>query len=776
MRLGGKSKKSKNPHMLVQPEIFHPKVALTNAIVESSTAPFDGVVAFNFDPVTSQSSFSYVSENLAKMLKYGSSQELNLIEVEAIFDTEENEETLTQIFSQLISSDHPDQISLTHRLRSSKGTNILTVATFTMLPIDLNKNDLDKIVILGMFRDLSKNSAEKLLADSVSVTNSLSMGHDLGKLCYQVCRQLEDSLGEGFSCILGVSSPAGPIAPVMLGGQPYELVGEILEFSQKFCDGSEIKRVEVDQLPIDFVGPLQKLGANSLWFVPISDMGLSKGEPLHNGYLYDFGRILKDFKMDGLLVIEAPSSAELDVVNKEIIEYSQTLLSTAISHATKMTYDSFEKFHDILTQLPNREFVLDQLQQILDGCDPQRSNVCVLLVDIDKFQAINQSLGRDSGDRILQEIADRLLASVRLGDSVGRISSDQYLMICAADKGELNPDGVASRILKSVDKPIVMPDKSEIFVTASIGMVVVEDMQTQPVELLGQAESALKVASTIGRGEYAIFDETHQQYANELLEIESSLRKAISDDEFRIHYQPIIDLSSGKMVGAEALVRWERPEVGLVSPGDFIPVAEESGLIVPLGTWIIDKVCEDLGNWEVDETGLPLISVNLSAKQLESDLLIPGLISALRRNDLHPSKLGFEITESMEINKTDSALIALSKLCELNCTISIDDFGIGHATMEYLRRFSMAKALKIDRSFVSGLGNSIEDSAIVSASMALAKALSMEVVAEGVETVEQAKILKDLGCSYAQGFGYSKPVDLDSVKKLWKQKTLEITT
>ena len=763
--------------MLVPPEITYPEIALSNEIFDDSLAPYDGVVAFEYDPTAKVSATSFVSENFLNLLDFESIAEMNAFGLTNIFDSEMSTESLADVFDSLIASGSSGSVSVTIMLRRCGGAMVPSLATFSLLPFDLNKSELTGFTILGLFRDLTKSSAEKLLADSSSVANSLSMGHDLGKLCYQVCRQLEENLGDNFSCLLGVSSPNGSLAPVMLGGQSYELVTELLDFTKRFCKNSEINAIEISKLPLDLASPFQKGGAGgTVWLVPIMGKKVPAGEQTKNGILYDLGQAQTfDFKIDGLLIVESPNTGGPDVIHREIIQHAQSLLSTAISHAKKMSVESFEKCHDLLTQLPNREFVLDQLDHILTECDSTTSSVCVLLVDIDKFQSINHSLGRDAGDRVLQEIADRLLASVRLGDSVGRISSDQYLMICVADKGELDPTGVAKRILKSIDQAITLGEGSEVFVTASIGMVLVDDVNVNPVTLLSQAEAALKVSTSRGRGEFALFDESHIKAAGDLLELESALRVAVTSDEFLVHYQPLVELSTGRMVGAEALIRWERPGVGLVPPIDFIPVAEESGLIIPIGTWVIDKVCEDLANWPELDSGFPLITVNLSAKQLESDLLIPGIISALRRNDLHPSRLGFEITESMEISNTKAALSTLQKLCELNCRIAIDDFGIGHATMEYLRKFSMAEALKIDRSFVIGLGNTPEDTAIVSASMALADALGMQVVAEGVETAEQAEILKGLGCAYGQGYGFSKPVDVETAKALWNQQILQIS-
>jgi EAL domain-containing protein (putative c-di-GMP-specific phosphodiesterase class I) len=255
-------------------------------------------------------------------------------------------------------------------------------------------------------------------------------------------------------------------------------------------------------------------------------------------------------------------------------------------------------------------------------------------------------------------------------------------------------------------------------------------------------------------------------------ETEQALHQAIANDELVVHYQPVVEIRGGSMIGAEALVRWERPGHGLLYPGAFIPVAEESELMLQMGDWILDRVCADLARWPRSKGRSPMVMVNLSARQMTADTLVPSVISALQRHGLQPPRLGFEITESMEIRDTEVAEGNLRRLKQLGCRIAIDDFGIGHATLDYIRRFSMADALKIDRSFVAGLGRSREDTAIVTASVALATSLGLQVVAEGVEDLALLEPLRDLGARYAQGFALGQSVPFDEILLVWERGKL----
>jgi EAL domain-containing protein (putative c-di-GMP-specific phosphodiesterase class I) len=313
----------------------------------------------------------------------------------------------------------------------------------------------------------------------------------------------------------------------------------------------------------------------------------------------------------------------------------------------------------------------------------------------------------------------------------------------------------------------------ELRITASVGVVLVEEPGQSPNVIISCAESALAQAVAEGRSRYAIFEKGLANPVLVRLEIEKALEVALTENELVVHYQPLVDISTGRMIGAEALVRWDRPGKGLLPPSEFIEIAEDSGLIVPLGAWVIDEVCRRLATWPESPLGAkPVISVNLSARQLADPGLVPQIFASLDRHRVPTSYLGFEVTESMRVEDVEGASATLRQLAAFGCKLSIDDFGIGYATLDYLRRFSMADTIKIDRSFISGLGISREDTAIVATSTSLAAQLGLSVVAEGVETYEQFAELARLGCDVAQGYLLSPPVPLERAIELWQQGDL----
>ncbi len=670
---------------------------------------------------------------------------------------------------------------------------------------------------------LQVDFANEPVGSDANTAKPVSIGNDLGQYVFQIATGLASSIrpeldDEHAGCEVDVSvaiiGPTGHLSPVVLGGLPFELFDSLVDQLDRTVDSEEVSELILNSLSLSTEAGLVDHRVTGGWVVPIVGSLAQFGELTEYGEIYDFGHAqLRDFELSGLMVVtrravprgrsnfRAPdgryvtgmfeadpqpwsfgNSGSVPKVKQneppvskhqkrtELMASAQQLVGEAIEAAYRLASESAVGAHDSLTSLPNRETALERLQQVLQSNDQDQTDISVLLIDIDKFQSINHSFGASTGDLVLAEIASRLLSSVRLGDQVARISSDQYLVVCATPKDELDPSSIAKRVLNKVNEPFRMNDGAELLLTSSAGLVKVIDQDTEPVDILSQAESALNRATAKGRGEFCVWDEETQDLVGSTVAMEVAIRSGIDAKEFVVYYQPLVDISSGRMVGAEALVRWEKPDGEIVSPIEFIGIAEESGLIVDLGMQIIDQVCEDLAAWPENEMGKPVVTINLSARQLESDMLLPGIISALRRNSLHPSSVGFEITESMEISNMEVALATLARLKELNCRIAIDDFGIGHATMEYLRNFSDADALKIDRSFVNGLAGeaeSLEDTAIVTASIALADALGMQVVAEGVETVEQLNVLKKLNCRYGQGYGFSRPVTYQEAQQLW---------
>ncbi len=619
--------------------------------------------------------------------------------------------------------------------------------------------------VVAQFRDLRKSAAERLLADQEAVIASLKRGHHLGQLCHQIAVMIERSLGVSATCWLSIVSPDDDLEPVITGGFPTEIVAETTS-AVATSSSKQTKRIaSVGGLRGGLADRLRHDGVRNLWYVPV--LSDSEGEEA------DAGDAPDELSLRGAIMV-ATGDVTPDAEATKLLDHLAQVLAVGIEHATVESDNAYQALHDPLTKLPNRALIMDRLSQAMARLERDGSSISVLLVDIDRFKAVNDMRGIEVGDRVLVEVANRLLAAVRLGDTVGRISSDQYLVMCVATSGELDAAAVARRVLRSLAEPIEVSGEQTLHITASIGAVVVTAAEAElaPAEIISNAESALANATSVGRGQFAMFEAEHQHDVVRRHETEQALRLGIANDELVLHYQPIVEIKSGFMIGAEALVRWQRPGYGLLPPGQFIDVAEDADLMVPLGEWVINRACEDLANWPRVKGRSPLVSINLAARHLEVDTLVPTVIRALQRNGLKPNRLGFEITESMAVLDTDAALANLDKLASLGCRIAIDDFGIGHASLDYLRRFSMASALKIDRSFIAGITESPENQAIVKASVSMADALDLQVVAEGVETVEQLLRLRALGCHYAQGFVLSKPMPIEIALEVWARSRL----
>ena len=424
---------------------------------------------------------------------------------------------------------------------------------------------------------------------------------------------------------------------------------------------------------------------------------------------------------------------------------------------------SYLAHHDVLTDLPNRTLFNDRLSQAMIEAHRHGRRVGVLLLDLDRFKNINDTLGHETGDRLLQAVARRLRQAVRQGDTVARLSGDEFAIVLA-DMGHAD-DGarVAQKIVQTFVDPFHIGER-EFHVTTSVGVTIYPTDGESIEGLLRNADAAMYRAKDAGRNNYQFYTEEMTRQAFERLALESALRRALERDELRLVYQPIFDARSGAVVSVEALVRWAHPERGLLGPAQFIGVAEETGLIVPLGEWVLRTACHQLGRWQALGSRDIRIAVNVSVGQFQSPGLGDALAQAVKTAVISPTAIEIEITESMLAQGPEIAAL-LQQMSAMGVQFSIDDFGVGYSSLSYLKRFPIDR-LKIDQSFVRDIPGDAEDTAIATAIIAMAHNLGMKVVAEGVETLDQLQFLQNQGCDYLQGFYLSRPIDVDAVTAL----------
>ena len=416
-----------------------------------------------------------------------------------------------------------------------------------------------------------------------------------------------------------------------------------------------------------------------------------------------------------------------------------------------------QAFHDELTGLPNRALLLDRMTHALAVSERSNQPIGVLFIDLDGFRTINDTLGHAVGDTALTKVAERLTAIVRPGDTLARIGGDEFVMLCAGTDGARGATAVARRILDAFAQPFVLEGR-EVGLGASIGIATSIGSE-DPHRIIENADTAMYEAKHEGRGRFAIHDETDQSLALERIDTEEALRRAVRNGELRLHYQPELDLDSGRIVGFEALVRWQRPDGRLVPPGEFIPLAEETGIIVELGRWVIEEACRQAALWRVfrspDQEPVR-IWVNLSARQLGDPDLVPFVERTVLAAGISTDEICLEITESALMDDAQAATEQLDELRRIGISLGIDDFGTGWSQFAYLQRLPL-DVLKIDRSFVSGLASDHAAATIVAAIIDLAHALGLIVIAEGVESEDQLAVLRELDCDQALGFLFSEP-------------------
>jgi diguanylate cyclase (GGDEF)-like protein len=504
---------------------------------------------------------------------------------------------------------------------------------------------------------------------------------------------------------------------------------------------------EQARLLAESLGPDGRAGRDLAWIVVVCILVVVAAIGFHLvDAALDAFHALSDHNLNGLLALlfVLPIGATVYAVRRyrDASEVRETLERLS--------------FTDSLTGLPNRRFLGEGFEQMLAHARREHAQIAVLFVDLTGFKKVNDTYGHEIGDQLMAAVADRIRDAIGEADVVVRYGGDEFVVFCPEVTNAPTAERIARRIIRAIEAPFDRGDEL-ISVSASIGISLTEERCMRPDEVLRDADAAMYQAKALGTGTYALFDRSMRDTITPS-SAERRLREALENGEFTLLYQPIVSLWTKRMVGCEALLRWDDPRRGVLSPATFLPSLEETGLIVPVGQWIIEEVCRQTHRWQEEFPDRPPLNlkVNVTARQLAQADFVEHLRHAIETRHAEPDRLCLEITEGALVHDVEAAWTSLREVKRMGLTLALDDFGTGYSSLSYLRRFSL-DLLKIDKSFIDGLGRAREDDTIVEHVIAMAKALSIVTVAEGVETAEQVEHLRALGCDLAQGYYFSHP-------------------
>jgi diguanylate cyclase (GGDEF)-like protein/PAS domain S-box-containing protein len=593
------------------------------------------------------------------------------------------------------------------------------------------------------------------------------------RLITEAANQSSDLADALYQCILHIcSSFHWPVGHAVLFGQDKAPESHIWHLDHqtryaRFRDSSERNPVIGGEGLAGWIAKARQ----PIW---LADLSTSLVAPraraaAEAGLVTGFGfPVVLDKELVAVVELFCAEKRDPDPELMEAASHGASQLGRVVERGRSQVALAHQAMHDSLTGLPNRTLFLDRLTHAVRGLGRDRSHLAVLFIDLDNFKLINDSLGHDVGDKVLVTTAQRLVQAMRKGDTAARFGGDEFIILCDRLSSEDAVGDIADRLLGVLNEPIPLNGTAATVVNGSVGIVIASSSDARAEDLIRDADAAMYRAKEEGRGRFHIFDTRLHERASRKLAIGNELRQALANRELRLVYQPQVTIPDGQLIGFEALLRWENPVRGTLSPGEFIPVAEETRLIVPIGDWILQEACRQTASWlRMAKEPEPLtVSVNLSAVQLARPELIGSVQRALSASNLDPGNLCLEITESVLMGDPGAFREALLELRMLGVSVAVDDFGTGYSSLAYLSRFPI-DVLKIDKGFVDGLGQGDNRAqSIVRAVVDLSHALGVKSMAEGVETYEQARDLEEAGCQAAQGYYFARPQDPEIISEV----------
>jgi diguanylate cyclase (GGDEF)-like protein/PAS domain S-box-containing protein len=630
----------------------------------------------------------------------------------------------------------------------------------TKVPLRDENNEI--VGLVGIARDITeRKKADALRNEQAQILELIAMSTPLGEVLERLMRLVEAQLDGIFGSVLLLDEDGHHLrhgaAPSL--AEAYTKVIDGVRIGPKVgsCGTAVFRRAPVivsdimsDPLWEDYTELVAAYGYRSCWSTPI---------------LSHQGAVL------GVFAMYSKSVREPTEIETRLIDVTTRIAGIAIERKRAEDQIRFLAHHDALTGLPNRSLLKDRLTQAI--LQTQRHNpwVSVAFIDLDNFKTINDSLGHTTGDDLLKVVAKRMVSCVRATDTVVRLGGDEFVILLVDLPA--SPDEISAtleRIRAAIAEPVSI-DGRALYVTCSMGVATFPNDGADPEALLMNADAAMYKAKEAGRDNVQFYTAEMHTMVHEKLALQQELRDAIARKEFTLHYQPQIDLRSGRIFAVEALIRWQHPSLGLLSPLKFIPMAEETGLIVPLGDWVLHETCRQNKAWQDAGLSPVNISVNVSARQFREKTLISRVVGALQGSGMEARYLELEITESLIMQDVDQAVKTMEELQRLGVQLSIDDFGTGYSSLNALKTFPVVR-LKIDKSFVSNLASSEGDRAVAAAVISLGQKLNLRVIAEGVETAEQVEFLRANNCDEVQGYYFSKPITAEGIADLLRKQAL----